>query len=517
MQTHTPVPVRPLSNAGREEIIPIRPGGTKDPLFLIDGHASPQPWLTTLAAYIDDDTPVYGVPCRTLGNPGFRTVERLASHLGGVLRKVRPQGPYRLAGWGLGGIVAYEVAIQLLGQDLQVDFVGLVNSGRAGPANGWDMSAPGNRQDCQPASRYALDNYATFPLSVPVHLFIPQQEGSGHSAPDSRWRGWGAVLLRTKVERVDAPTSGLSITDGDVGAVGPLLAKALLEADSERMPAPELEYRPHMMIQRGTHEHPAIVCIPGAGDSVINFLPLAGALGPAWPVHGLQPRGVDGEMAPHTTVQAAADAYLETIDTVRAETGKPVHLVGHSFGGWIALEIASRLQARGQMPASLTLIDSEAPGSHGVLGRPYTFTEILQKLVEALEHSTGKTMHIPLHEFERVDEDGKWRLLHEGMIRIGLMHRRSRPADLAGLVRTYGTALRTEYLPERAYAGPVRLALADDHALDEKANLRAHHASLREWQRSAPLLSAWRGPGNHYTILKQPHVGMLANWWREIL
>jgi thioesterase domain-containing protein len=63
----------------------------------------------------------------------------------------------------------------------------------------------------------------------------------------------------------------------------------------------------------------------------------------------------------------------------------------------------------------------------------------------------------------------------------------------------------------------VRLALADDHALDEKANLRAHHASLREWQRSAPLLSAWRGPGNHYTILKQPHVGMLANWWREIL
>ncbi|MEX5585754.1 thioesterase domain-containing protein, partial [Pseudomonas lurida] len=37
-------------------------------------------------------------------------------------------GPYRVAGWSFGGVLAYEVAMQLLGLDESVAFLGLIDT-----------------------------------------------------------------------------------------------------------------------------------------------------------------------------------------------------------------------------------------------------------------------------------------------------------------------------------------------------------------------------------------------------
>jgi thioesterase domain-containing protein len=44
------------------------------------------------------------------------------------IRKIQPSGPYRLAGWSLGGTVAHEMAHQLLGSGESVEFLGLIAS-----------------------------------------------------------------------------------------------------------------------------------------------------------------------------------------------------------------------------------------------------------------------------------------------------------------------------------------------------------------------------------------------------
>ena len=51
----------------------------------------------------------------------------LARHHVGCLRALQPQGPYRLLGWSLGGLLALEIASQLEAQGQQLAFVGVVD------------------------------------------------------------------------------------------------------------------------------------------------------------------------------------------------------------------------------------------------------------------------------------------------------------------------------------------------------------------------------------------------------
>jgi hypothetical protein len=61
-----------------------------------------------------------------------KTTGRSRTNTRGILNGIifRPVGPYRFAGWSLGGVLAYEVAIQLIGQDQIVEFAGLILKGR---------------------------------------------------------------------------------------------------------------------------------------------------------------------------------------------------------------------------------------------------------------------------------------------------------------------------------------------------------------------------------------------------
>ncbi|WP_256349730.1 thioesterase domain-containing protein, partial [Pseudomonas gingeri] len=91
-------------------------------------------------------------------------------------------------------------------------------------------------------------------------------------------------------------------------------------------------------IQTGRAGRTPIFCVPGAGDSVTGFIGLTDALGADWPLIGLQPRGLDGAGAPHSRVESAARHYLQAIE--QSHSHGPLHLIGHSFGGWVAFEMA---------------------------------------------------------------------------------------------------------------------------------------------------------------------------------
>ena len=62
------------------------------------------------------------------GETPLRSIPEMASLYLGYVRKVQAVGPYRLAGWSAGGVLAYEMARQLLAQNQQVEFVGLLDT-----------------------------------------------------------------------------------------------------------------------------------------------------------------------------------------------------------------------------------------------------------------------------------------------------------------------------------------------------------------------------------------------------
>jgi thioesterase domain-containing protein len=327
---------------------------------------------------------------------------------------------------------------------------------------------------------------------------------------------WGEGLPKEQIRLIRVSGGRRSLMDGPhIAELGRALSTAIIDAGQRQVVPPEMRYSASVVLQPGNRSQTPIFCVPGAGDNVTGFIWLAGAVGLDWPVHGLQPRGVEGDLVPHSTVEAAAAVYLRAIEAIRPDGY--VHLIGHSFGGWVAFEIASRIRASGRSVASLTIIDSEAPGGNGLIGREYTSTEVFRELIQVMELASRASLGIDPGALEAEDDAGQLRLLHEGALRVGLMPRRSTPSALQGPRRAFGSALRACYQPSQPYPDPLWLALADDTRLDDQANQRNQEEILRGWRLWAPLITCWRGPGDHFTILKPPHVQTLADWWGDVI
>jgi len=562
-----------------DQVIAVRTTGQQRPLFLVHEFTGLDLYFPTLGQHIDSDIPVYGLPGVALGQTQLQTMECLATRLLQLMRTVQPQGPYRLAGWSFGGVLAYEIAIQLVGLDEEVEFVGLIDTylprlvdqGRArwnpdnahrqhllehcerfwtGRAESADVLArlealraqlqsfdfDGLLQRCREqgvlppeldvygtqdlwqyldrevAHGHAQAHYTVYANSVPVHLFTATERA--HDAPaHSGYLGWDDVLPLSQLHSIKVPGDHQSLMQAPhIEGLGQAINTALAGLAGRPLP-PRGTHQPLLTIQGGRGDHTPVFCVPGAGDSVTGFISLTDAFGPHWPIHGLQPRGLDGRTVPYSLVETAAEAYLQAIDSV--QPNGPVHLLGHSFGGWVVFEMAQRLAARGREVASLTLIDSESPGGNGVVGKPYTAMGVLERLIETMQLAAGKSLEVDRAAFAAQDDAGQMRLLHAGMVRVGLLPQRSATDSMRGPARAFGTALRTRYQPSSIYTGPVRLVLADDPVLDAAGNQREQQAMVDGWRRCAPDLTVWRGPGNHFTLLKAPHVQHLASWWRS--
>jgi thioesterase domain-containing protein len=77
------------------------------------------------------------------------------------------------------------------------------------------------------------------------------------------------------------------------------------------------------------------------------------------PLYGLQALGLDGASQPSCSVRDMAAEYVKQIRAVQ-ESG-PYHLLGWSFGGIVAHEIAVQLQADGEQVAALIIMDGYPP------------------------------------------------------------------------------------------------------------------------------------------------------------
>jgi thioesterase domain-containing protein/aryl carrier-like protein len=111
-------------------LMPIQAYGQRSPLFLCEGVGIYYPLL----AYLDADQPVYGLVAGSVkGEPiQYDDLATLAAHYIAEMRVVQPTGPYCLGGISWGGMVAFEVAQQLMAQGEQVKLLALFDTIRPG-------------------------------------------------------------------------------------------------------------------------------------------------------------------------------------------------------------------------------------------------------------------------------------------------------------------------------------------------------------------------------------------------
>ncbi len=254
--------------------------------------------------------------------------------------------------------------------------------------------------------------------------------------------------------------------------------------------------------------------MPGAGASVTAFTDLAQALDPDIAVHGLQPRGLCGLLVPHIDVPSAARMHLRAVREVQPRG--PYRLLGHSFGGWVATEMARRLEAAGEAVGLLVVLDSRAPVPDAEVARHLGRVEVLLKLVGLFEEKLRRPLHLGAADFEALDPEAQLTLLLARLIESGVMPRGTRIAALRGVVRAFATNVNTRYVLDQPYAGRVHLVAAtpDSHSRSQRLQPTELFAN---WRRCAPATELWTSKGNHMTLLNPPHVGELATWLNPLM
>ncbi|MGH3692819.1 MAG: amino acid adenylation domain-containing protein [Pseudonocardiaceae bacterium] len=107
---------------------------------------------------------------------------------------------------------------------------------------------------------------------------------------------------------------------------------------------------------RRAGDAPPLFCIHPAGGLAWSFVGLTKHVSTQHPIYGLQARGLEGPPLIASSVPEMAVDYLDQIRRV-APHG-PYHLLGWSVGGLIAHEVAVLLQARGDLVATLAVLDA---------------------------------------------------------------------------------------------------------------------------------------------------------------
>ena len=115
---------------GPASIVPIKPQGSRPPIFAVSGHGGDIFCFLPLARHLHPEQPVIGVqpPGLDGSTEPLTSVQALARYEIEQIRCYRPDGPYMIAGHCAGGTLAFEVAQQLIAAGQEVALLALIGS-----------------------------------------------------------------------------------------------------------------------------------------------------------------------------------------------------------------------------------------------------------------------------------------------------------------------------------------------------------------------------------------------------
>ncbi|HET9868103.1 MAG TPA: thioesterase domain-containing protein, partial [Nitrospira sp.] len=260
-------------------------------------------------------------------------------------------------------------------------------------------------------------------------------------------------------------------------------------------------WSPLVEIQPGTGKTPLFFVHP-VGGNVFCYFNLARRLGADQPFYALQAKGLNNGQHGHTRIEEMASYYVEHLRAVQP-TG-PYRIGGWSLGGVVAFEMARQLKASGDDVPMLALIDSPSPSAFAGMGRADELSQLASFAIdlgftqEHLSRFVDDVRPLSLEEQLAYMLD---RALAENLV----------PADmeldhLHRLFRVFKTNVEAlcAYVPG-VYTGQVTYVQAVENDAAGVSDMS------KEWHELAlGGVDAYRLPGDHYSILKQPYVAALA-------
>ena len=141
-------------------LVTIKSGGSRPPLFLLPAVTDSILMYRELIKHLNPAQPVYGIE----GSEDVlrKPIEEAALHYVNEICKVFPTGPFLLIGFSSGGIMAFEMAQQLLTMHRQVTLLGML-----------DTSFPRVLHAAQPSWKMILTAHFMRNLPLWLYYFLP--------------------------------------------------------------------------------------------------------------------------------------------------------------------------------------------------------------------------------------------------------------------------------------------------------------------------------------------------------
>jgi amino acid adenylation domain-containing protein len=233
------------------------------------------------------------------------------------------------------------------------------------------------------------------------------------------------------------------------------------------------------------------------------YYPLSSHLGEEQPVYGLAIEMIDDSEHWLDRVADLVALYIKEIRTVQPQG--PYYLGGLSFGGMVALEAAQQLQAQGEEVALLALFDTWDP-------KAYTIHPLHKRLLTHLRKFSRSPFK---YLFFRLTNTNKFlkikqKFLHLGKFNLDLSHENHQEKNEQQLNKVPEIYLKAQqnYIPQ-IYSGKVTIFKAMQECEDMLAF--GEFEDQFGWGNLVTGgLEIINIPGDHFGILKEPHVKILA-------
>jgi thioesterase domain-containing protein len=242
---------------------------------------------------------------------------------------------------------------------------------------------------------------------------------------------------------------------------------------------------------------------PGHNGDVFCYRARAAHIDAGRPLHGVEPRGLDGSPVAATLEEMAA---YEVEQIRRVEPRGPYYLAGYCAGGTIAFEVAQQLARAGKKVVRLILFAAPFPTTYRTSEQ---VSSGLRNLADRVQrHAAALTTGTLSERIEYV------RSRAQGLQadRSAEAERRADPA-LANRIRVEDATLEAVRLYEpRPYAGRVDLLCPSEawRRSDDRPDL---------WRQVVSDLVVHVGPVDCSgdDILREPHVRAVAAWLGPVL
>ena len=260
---------------------------------------------------------------------------------------------------------------------------------------------------------------------------------------------------------------------------------------------------------------PPLFCVHPAGGNVHCYLNLARHLDPDQPVYGLQdPLAPSGRVSDAPLEEMAA-LYVRAVRAARPHG--PYHLLGWSFGGVVAFEMARQLAAAGQEVGLLGLLDAARPGFWPLERDDDTDARVLAAIVREMGEARGRPAALSADELRGVPGEERDRRVVRCLAAAGLVPEGTDPGVVPALLRQWWARLDTQrgYRAGR-YPGRITLFLSTsgdpefERDFPEVAALRAADPALGWGPLAEGGVQVRPVAGTHATLASEPHVHLLA-------